>query len=44
MAKSNPIKCYRLGAKWLEDFAEVKDLRVFVDTQLNMNHQCVHVA
>ena len=33
----NPMKHYRLGEEWLECCLAEKDLRVLVDSQLNMS-------
>ena len=41
---NNPMQCYRPGDEWLDDCEEERDLRVLVDTQLNMNLQCGQLA
>ena len=41
------LQCYRLGAEWLEDYAEKKDGEgcwLMMVGQLNMSHQCAQVA
>jgi len=37
---SHKTPCYKLGEEWLESFQVGKDLRVLVDSQLNMSQQC----
>jgi len=44
LGHNNPMQCYGLGEEWLESCPVEKDLRVLVNSQLNMNQQCVQVA
>jgi len=44
MGHSNPMQRYSLGKELLEICLVEKDLRVLVNSRLNMSHQCAQVA
>ncbi|KAF4788921.1 hypothetical protein TURU_157362 [Turdus rufiventris] len=44
LGHNNPLQCCRLGTVWLDSAQAERDLRVLVDSELNMSHQCVLVA
>jgi len=41
---NNSMKCYTFGEEWLESCLVEKDLRVLVDSRLNITQQCAQVA
>jgi len=44
LGHNNPMQLCRFGEEWLESCPAEKDIRVLVDSQLNMRQQCAQVA
>ncbi|KAK4830620.1 hypothetical protein QYF61_012445 [Mycteria americana] len=44
LGHDNPMQCYRLEEEWLESCPAEKDLRLLVNSWLNMSRQCAQVA